>query len=764
VSLAVSKLLLVPLEDIVVFPNMNVTLTVDVGDEDRVLLVPKHDGEYAAVGTVARVTDRVKLPGGAVAVALEGLFRGVAGAAETDPQGRLFVEVEDHPDGVRSDARTRELETEYRAVVEEILELRGDDGRVQAFVRSIAEPGALADTSGYSPDLGFEQKLQLLETIDVTERLELALAFQRERLSTMQIRQRIREDVNAGMEKQQREFLLRRQMDSIRKELGEDDASVVEEYRTKIEEAGMPEQVREQADKELARFERMGESSPESQMIRSYLDWLLAVPWGARSDEVLDPERTREVLDSDHAGLDDVKKRIVEYISVAKLRKERGIEPDKRAGAILTLIGPPGTGKTSIGESVAKALNREFVRMSLGGVRDEAEIRGHRRTYIGALPGRLVRALRDAKTMNPVILLDEVDKVGADWRGDPSAALLEVLDPAQNSTFRDHYLDVEVDLSQVFFIATANIAETIPGPLLDRMEVIRFDGYTSDEKVAIARGYLWPRQRERAGLREDEVSISDDVLETVISEYTREAGVRQLERELGSILRKTATRIVADKVETPVDVDVDAVRDALGRQKFFREAAERTAVPGVATGLAVNMTGGDVLFVEATSAPGEGLVLTGQLGDVMKESVQIALSAVRSRADELGIEQEAFERKFHVHVPAGAIPKDGPSAGITMATALASLLTGRPVKHTVGMTGELTLQGRVLPIGGLKQKVLAAHAAGLTDVVIPERNRGDLDDVPEHVREELTFHPVMSLDEVLEFALESTPSKRHVEV
>jgi ATP-dependent Lon protease len=765
VRLIVSKLLLVPLDDIVVFPHMNVTLTVEVGDEERVLLVPKHDGEYAAVGTVARVTDRVKLPGGATAVAVEGLFRGVAGAAETDPQGRLFVEVEDHPDGVRTDEHTRELETEYRAVVEEILELRGDDGRVQAFVRSIADAGALADTSGYSPDLSFEQKLQLLETIDVTERLDLALSFQRERLSTMQIRQRIREDVNAGMEKQQREFLLRRQMDSIRKELGEDDASVVEEYRTKIEEAGMPEDVREQADKELARFERMGESSPESQMIRSYLDWLLAVPWGARSDEVLDPERTREVLDADHAGLEDVKNRIVEYIAVAKLRKERGIEPDKRAGAILTLIGPPGTGKTSIGESVAKALNREFVRMSLGGVRDEAEIRGHRRTYIGALPGRLVRALRDAKTMNPVILLDEVDKVGADWRGDPSAALLEVLDPAQNSTFRDHYLDVEVDLSQVFFIATANIAEAIPGPLLDRMEVIRFDGYTSDEKVAIARGYLWPRQRERAGLREDEVLVSDDVLETVISDYTREAGVRQLERELGSILRKTATRIVAEKVETPVAVDVEAVRDALGRQKFFREAAERTAVPGVATGLAVNMTGGDVLFVEATSAPGEGLVLTGQLGDVMKESVQIALSAVRSRADELGIEQDAFERKFHVHVPAGAIPKDGPSAGITMATALASLLTGRPVKHTVGMTGELTLQGRVLPIGGLKQKVLAAHAAGLTDVVIPERNRGDLDDVPEHVREELTFHPVMSLDEVLEFALEPAQSpQRHVSV
>jgi len=756
----VTKLLLVPLDDIVVFPHMNVTLTVEVGDEDRVLLVPKHDGEYAAVGTVARVTDRVRLPGGATAVAIEGLHRGIAGAAETDAQGRLLVEVEERKDGIPTDERTRELEAEYRAVVEELLELRGDDGRIQSFVRSISDPGPLADTSGYAPDLNFEQKLQLLEAVDVTERLELALSFQRERLSTMQIRQRIREDVNAGMEKQQREYLLRKQMDSIRKELGEDDASVVDEYRKKIDAAGMPDEVREQADKELARFERMGESSPESQMIRSYLDWLLAVPWGTRSDEVLDPERTREILDADHAGLEDVKDRIVEYIAVAKLRKDRGIEPDKRAGAILTLIGPPGTGKTSIGESIAKALNREFVRMSLGGVRDEAEIRGHRRTYIGALPGRLVRALRDAKTMNPVILLDEVDKVGADWRGDPSAALLEVLDPAQNSTFRDHYLDVEVDLSQVFFIATANMAETIPGPLLDRMEVIRFDGYTTDEKVAIARGYLWPRQRERAGLQEDEVSIADDVLETVISEYTREAGVRQLERELGSILRKTATKIVTKEAEPPVELDVDAVRDALGRQKFFREAAERTAVPGVATGLAVNATGGDVLFVEATAVPGEGLVLTGQLGDVMKESAQIALSAVRSQADRLGIDQEGFDRKFHVHVPAGAIPKDGPSAGITMATALASLLSGRPVRHTVGMTGELTLQGRVLPIGGLKQKVLAAHAAGLTDVVIPERNRADLQDVPEHVREELRFHPVMSLDEVLGIALEPTASSR----
>jgi ATP-dependent Lon protease len=753
-------LLLIPVDDSVVYPNMQVTLAIDAGSEDRVVLVPRKGDEFASVGTVAQVTDRVRLPGGGRAVALDGLHRGLIGAARSDASGALRVDVTAHPDDVPMDGRTRNLEREYRALVEEILELRGDDGRVAAFVRSITEPGALADTSGYSPDLSYGQKVELLEMLDVSERLELALRFQRERLTELQVRARIREDVQSGAEKQQREYFLRKQMESIRKELGEDDGSVIEEYRTKIEEAGMPDDVREQAERELGRFERMGEQSAESSMIRSYLDWLIAVPWSKRSDERLDPVHAREVLDADHAGLEDVKDRIVEYIAVRKLRQERGITEDKRSGAILTLIGPPGTGKTSIGASIARATGREFVRMSLGGVRDEAEIRGHRRTYIGALPGRLVRALRDAGTMNPVIMLDEVDKVGADWRGDPSAALLEVLDPAQNHSFRDHYLDVELDLSEVVFIATANIAETIPAPLLDRMEVVRFDGYTTDEKVAIARGYLWPRQRERNGLREDEVSIDDQTLEAVVTEYTREAGVRQLERELGTLLRKTATKLAAGQIEAPVALELDAVRDALGRQRFFQESAERTAVPGVATGLSVTGAGGDVLFIEATSMRGkDGLVLTGQLGDVMKESARIALSYVRGHADALDIDDDAFdEHEFHVHVPAGAIPKDGPSAGITMTTALASLLSGRPVKHTVGMTGEVTLQGRVLPIGGLKQKVLAAHAAGLTDVILPERNRGDLDDVPEEVREAMTFHPVMTVDEVLGLALESAPA------
>ncbi|HXA54648.1 MAG TPA: endopeptidase La, partial [Solirubrobacteraceae bacterium] len=753
---------LIPLDDTVVFPNMGITLTVDVGEDERVVLVPRHDNEFLEVGTVAEVDDHIRLPGGGRAVALSGQHRARIGAAQTGPDGNLRVEVQELPDSVPTDGRTRNLEREYRAIVEEILELRGDDGRIAAFLRAIVEPGPLADSAGYSPNLSYAQKVELLRTVDVAGRLELAVKLQRESLAELQVRKRIREDVQDGAEKQQRDYFLRKQMESIRKELGEDEGSVVDEYRTKIEAAGMPEEVHEQALKELGRLERMGEQTGESSMIRTYLDWLIAVPWAKRSEEHLDPSGAREVLDADHAGLEDVKDRITEYLAVRKLRQDRGIEADPKSGAILTLIGPPGTGKTSIGESIARALGREFVRMSLGGVRDEAEIRGHRRTYIGALPGRLVRALRDAGTMNPVILLDEVDKVGADWRGDPSAALLEVLDPAQNHSFRDHYLDVELDLSQVMFIATANVADTIPGPLLDRMEVIRFDGYTSEEKLAIAKGYLWPRQRDRNGLLEGEVEIDDELLRLVIAEYTREAGVRSLERELGTLLRKTATKIAsslpaadgakatggaqvgaketgaapsegaepvgeASAVEpaakpadtpppedaertkreqpaepagkqatkraparkTPVKIDLETVREALGRQRFFQESASRTATPGVATGLAVTGTGGDVLFVEATAmkgggANGGGLVLTGQLGDVMKESARIALSYVRGHAEEIGIdENSAFEgQEFHVHVPAGAIPKDGPSAGVTMVTALASLLSGRPVKHT----------------------------------------------------------------------------------
>jgi ATP-dependent Lon protease len=746
---------LIPLDDVVVFPGMPVTLSADLGGDTRVLLIPRRGSAYGKVGLVADVSERADV-GGRNLVSLMMLHRGVPGAAVTDDDGVLRVEVDERPDVAPPPSLTSDLEREYRAVVEEVLELRGDDGRISAFVRSITHPGSLADTAGYSPDLNFAQKLELLETLDVVERLNLALRFQQERLAELRVRKRIRDDVDSGAQKQQREYFLRRQMDAIRKELGENEGSIAEEYRTKIAAAGMPEPVQQQAERELGRFERMGDSNAEASMIRTYLDWLLAVPWSKRSEELLDPQHAREVLDQDHAGLDDVKERITEYLAVRKLRAERGLSDDRRSGAILTLIGPPGTGKTSIGESIARATGRKFVRMSLGGVRDEAEIRGHRRTYVGALPGRLVRALRDAGTMNPVILLDEVDKLGADWRGDPSAALLEVLDPAQNHAFQDHYLDVELDLSHVLFIATANVADTIPRALLDRMEVIPFDGYTTDEKVAIGRGYLWPRQVERNGLSPDDVTTDDDVLRLVVSDYTREAGVRQLERELGTVLRKTATRIAAGHEAKPVVVDSALLLEALGRPKFHQEAAARMAVPGVATGLAVTGVGGDVLFVEAASMAGKGgLVLTGQLGDVMKESARIALTYVQSHALQLGIAERAFDgREFHVHVPAGAIPKDGPSAGVTMVAALASLLTGRPVRSSVGMTGEVTLQGRVLAIGGLKQKVLAAHAAGLTEVILPERNEADLDDVPSEIRQQMQFHPVKSVDEVLALCLE----------
>jgi ATP-dependent Lon protease len=554
------------------------------------------------------------------------------------------------------------------------------------------------------------------------------------------------------------EWLLRRQLDAIRKELGDEDgADDAERYRERIAETPLSDEARKEAERELKRLDSTGPGHPEASTSRTYLDWLLSLPWGKESEDQDDVAAAGAVLEADHAGLEEVKDRILEYLAVRSFRRKRQIE-DEGGGAILCLVGPPGVGKTSLGESIARALGREFVRMSLGGIRDEAEIRGHRRTYIGALPGRLVRALRDAGTMNPVILLDEVDKLGADWRGDPSSALLEVLDPAQNSTFRDHYLDLKVDLSKVLFIATANVAEQIPEALLDRLEVIRIDGYTEDEKVAIAQRYLVPRAERRNGLEADEVAIDEEALRRIVTEYTREAGVRNVERLIQKVLRKSAKKL-AEGVETPITVVAGDLRELLGRPRPDVDMARRESVAGVATGLAVTGSGGDVLVVEATEMAGKGLTLTGQLGDVMSESATIALSYVRSHGDLLGIDVGALaEREVHVHVPAGAIPKDGPSAGVTMTVALVSLMSGRAVRADVGMTGEVTLQGRVLPVGGIKQKVLAAHRAGLTDVILPSRNGGDLDELPQSVLEAVRFHLVDHVDEALAVALEPAPA------
>jgi ATP-dependent Lon protease len=783
---------LLPLSSGVVLPQMVVPLSLEsdeakaaadaaLAGEGLLVLVPRVETEdgptvYAKVGTVAKIEEAGRLPGGSRAVVVRAVHRAILGAAvpgfgNGSSGSGLFVQAEpvEDPAGVPSE-RARELMKEYRAVVEAILEHRHARPLAEA-LRGIGDAGALADTAGYSPDLTFEQRIELLETIDVTERLEKALGWARETLGELELKARIRTDVNDSMEKRQREFMLRQQMDAIRKELGEDDGDVAAEYRAKIAEMAMPAAVREAVEREIERLERTGEQSPEHSWIRTWLDTLTELPWGRRSDDRLDLTEARSILDADHTGLDDVKERIVEHLAVRKLRKDRGLdeldenEPSPArggSGAILVLVGPPGVGKTSLGESVARALGRKFVRVALGGVRDEAEIRGHRRTYVGAQPGRIVRALKEAGTMNPVLLLDEVDKLGNDWRGDPTSALLEVLDPAQNHTFRDHYAEVDLDLSDVLFLATANVLDTIPGPLLDRMEMLRLDGYTEDEKVTIALGHLLPRQRERTGLEPGEVEVTDAAVRQVVTGYTREAGVRGLERELGRLLRKAATKIAAGTAETPLVIDVADVAGSLGRPRFYDEAADRTGVPGVATGLAVTGAGGDVLFVEAGAMPAErggALAITGQLGDVMKESAEIALSYVRSHAEGLGLPAGAFDKKrFHLHVPAGAVPKDGPSAGVTMTTALVSLLTGRPVRSTVGMTGEVTLSGRVLPIGGVKQKVLAAHRAGLTDVILPARNGPDLDDVPEAVREAMAFHLAEDIGQVLAVALEAAPS------
>jgi len=771
---------LLPIEVGVVLPQMVVTLAPDTDEATQaiqaassadglLLLVPRIEGRYAKVGTVARVDEVGQLPNGQQAVLLRGLSRAVVGTGVAGSGPGLWVQAERIEDPTIATGRLAELTRELRGVVSALAERRRSR-RLPEALASATEPGALADAvAGGWTDLPVARAVEVLETLDVEERVRKVLGWARDALAEHEVADQIRTDVAEGMERTQREFLLRQQLAAIRKELGElgDAEGPVAEYRAKVEAADLPADVRTAIEKEIDRLERTSEQNPEGGWIRTWLDTVLDVPWGVRSEDRLDVEEAREVLDADHTGLSDVKDRIIEYLAVRKLRTERGLSQDDRrgAGAIVALVGPPGVGKTSLGESVARAMGRKFVRVALGGVHDEAEIRGHRRTYVGAAAGRIVRAIREAGTMNPVLLLDEVDKLGADWRGDPSSALLEVLDPAQNHTFRDHYLEVDLDLSDVVFLATANVSETIPGALLDRMELVRLDGYTEDEKVAIGRDHLLARQLQRNGLVADDVTVTEDALRAIVSDYTREAGVRGLERELGKLLRKVATAIASDSPSTPVVVEGDDVATYLGRPRFFAEAAERTSVPGVATGLAVTGAGGDVLFIEASSMDGEGLVLTGQLGDVMKESAEIALSYVRSHADDLEVSTEAAtKRRFHVHVPAGAVPKDGPSAGVTMTTALTSLLTGRAVRSTVGMTGEVTLQGKVLPIGGVKQKVLAAHRAGLTEVVLPARNGGDLDDVPEAVRQRLSFHLVDDVADVLAVALEPARAGEAAEV
>ncbi len=738
-------------------------------EKARVLIVPRIGSRgLAGTGTLAVVEQLGRMPGGEAGAVLRGVSRVRIGSGTTGPGAALWVEgtvIEETGDYERAE----ELAKEYKSLVISVLQTRGA-WQVVDMVQQIDDPSLMADRAGYASYLNAEQKLTLLEAADLVERLELAIKWTREHLAELDVAESIRKDVTEGMEKQQKEFLLRQQLAAVRKELnelsGDGKGTEEEDYRARVEAADLPEKVRDAALAEVGKLERTPDASPETGWIRTWLDTILDIPWNERTEDAYDIAGAREILDEDHTGLDDVKDRIIEYLAVRKRRNDRGLGVigGRRSGAVLALVGPPGVGKTSLGESVARAMGRKFVRVSLGGVRDEAEIRGHRRTYVGALPGRIVRAIREAGTMNPVVLLDEVDKVGSDYRGDPAAALLEVLDPAQNHTFRDHYLEVDLDLSDVVFLATANVLDSIPGPLIDRMELVQLDGYTEDEKVAIGRDHLLPRQLSKAGLNADEITLTDDAMRLIAAEYTREAGVRSLERAIARVLRKVTAKESLEPGTLPVTVSPENLRDYLGRPRFTPETKltssdRRTAVPGVATGLAVTGAGGDVLYIEASLAEAEtgetGVTLTGQLGDVMKESARIALSYLRSHGAELNLPvTDLKDRGVHVHVPAGAVPKDGPSAGVTMTTALASLLSGRPVRSDVAMTGEVSLTGRVLPIGGVKQKLLAAHRAGITTVLIPQRNEPDLDDVPAEVLEKLDVHTMGDVRDVLALALE----------
>ncbi|WP_428339188.1 endopeptidase La [Mycobacterium sp.] len=748
--------------DPVVLPGMVVPIALDdaaraaveaarATESGTLLIAPRLDDRYPSYGVLATIVQVGRIPGGGTAAVVRGERRAHIGAGASGPGAALWVEVTEVTNPEPAD-ETRNLATEYKKLLLAMLQRR-EAWELVDVVNKLTDPSALADMAGYASYLTDVQKRQLLETEDVSERLQALIDWTGDHLAEVEVNDKIAEDVREGMEKQQKEFLLRQQLNAIRKELGEGEPEGSDDYRARVEAADLPDKVREAALREVGKLERSSEQSPEGGWIRTWLDTVLDLPWNTRTEDSTNLTLAREVLDADHHGLDDVKDRIVEYLAVRARRAQRGLEVvgGRGSGAVMVLAGPPGVGKTSLGESVARALGRKFVRVALGGVRDEAEIRGHRRTYVGALPGRIVRAIGEAESMNPVVLLDEIDKVGSDFRGDPSAALLEVLDPAQNHTFRDHYLDLDLDLSDVVFLATANVIENIPSALLDRMELVQIDGYTEDDKVAIARDFLLPRQRDRAGLTDDEVSVTEAALRKIAADYTREPGMRQFERLLAKALRKVTTKIA----DHAVTIDEPDLVDYLGRPRFTPESAERTAVPGVATGLAVTGLGGDVLYIEAGANDGEtGLQLTGQLGDVMKESAQIALSYVRSHAEELGVDPETLNRRIHVHVPAGAVPKDGPSAGVTMVTALVSMATGRQVRGDVGMTGEVTLNGRVLPIGGVKQKLLAAQRAGLRTVFIPQRNEPDLDDVPAEVLEALDVKPMTDVAEIVALALE----------
>ena len=750
--------------DTIVLPGMVVPIALDdaaraaidaarASDSGQLLIAPRLDDRYPSHGVIAKILQVGRMPGGASAAVVRGETRAQIGAGAPGPGAALWVEVTEVAETEATD-ESKALAAEYKKVLLAILQRR-EAWQIVDYVNSLTDPSALADTAGYASYLSDVQKRQLLETVDVAERLRVLIDWTGEHLAETEVNDKIAADVREGMEKTQKEFLLRQQLAAIRKELGEEGPDGSDDYRARVEAAELPEKVREAALREVGKLERASDQSPESGWIRTWLDTVLDLPWNVRTDDSTDLAGARAILDADHHGLDDVKDRIVEYLAVRTRRAQRGLQlvGGRGSGAVMVLAGPPGVGKTSLGESVARALGRKFVRVALGGVRDEAEIRGHRRTYVGALPGRVVRAIGEAGSMNPVVLLDEIDKVGSDYRGDPSAALLEVLDPAQNHTFRDHYLDLDLDLSDVVFLATANVIENIPSALLDRMELVQIDGYTEDDKVAIARDYLLPRQRERAALTADEVTVTDAALRKIAADYTREPGVRQFERLLAKALRKVTTKLAADS--EPITVDEPDLVGYLGRPRFTPESAERTAVPGVATGLAVTGLGGDVLYIEAGATDGEpGLQLTGQLGDVMKESAQIALSYVRSHAEALGLDPKLLDRRIHVHVPAGAVPKDGPSAGVTMVTALVSMATGRQVRSDVGMTGEVTLNGRVLPIGGVKQKLLAAQRAGLSTVFIPARNEPDLDDVPAEVLAVLDVRPMTDVAEIVAQALE----------